>query len=125
MATRLSLCARAAVARRARWLSVTSVEKGVAARSLSRCEKFSSLAEFFRGRPGRHPYATGLRLIAWELWHLDELESELGAAAAQSIPVHLEIDTGMSRQGARSRTSLQRCWRAFRPTLPAPLSSTG
>jgi alanine racemase len=39
--------------------------------------------------------------IAWELWQLDELEAaaRLAGAAPNSVPVHLEIDTGMSRQG--------------------------
>ena len=40
-----------------------------------------------------------LTVVAWEPWHLDELE---GARVPRPgrIPVHLEIDTGMSRQGA-------------------------
>jgi alanine racemase len=39
--------------------------------------------------------------VAWEPWQLDELEGAARAAGlpAQSLPVHLEIDTGMSRQG--------------------------
>jgi alanine racemase len=43
--------------------------------------------------------------VVWEPWHLDLLE---GAAAARalapmSLAVHLEIDTGMSRQGVGSQ----------------------
>jgi len=43
----------------------------------------------------------GLTAVAWDLWQLDELEGAAHAAqaAADSLPVHLEIDTGMSRQG--------------------------
>jgi alanine racemase len=39
--------------------------------------------------------------VAWEPWQLDELESAARRARADAgaIPVHLEIDTGMSRQG--------------------------
>jgi alanine racemase len=39
--------------------------------------------------------------VVWEPWHLDELERAAQAAGAgpESLPVHLEIDTGMSRQG--------------------------
>jgi len=39
--------------------------------------------------------------VAWERWQLDELESAAREARvdAGAIPVHLEIDTGMSRQG--------------------------
>ena len=43
-----------------------------------------------------------LTAIAWEARQLDELESAARRAGVQagSLPVHLEIDTGMSRQGA-------------------------
>ncbi|MGA7110171.1 MAG: alanine racemase, partial [Terracidiphilus sp.] len=42
-----------------------------------------------------------LTAVAWEPWQLDELERAAQAAGAGtgSIPVHFEIDTGMSRQG--------------------------
>jgi alanine racemase len=43
----------------------------------------------------------GLTAVVWEAWHLDELESAAHAAGVGegSVPVHVEIDTGMSRQG--------------------------
>jgi len=43
----------------------------------------------------------GLTAVAWEREQLDELEGAARAAGthAGSLPVHLEIDTGMSRQG--------------------------
>jgi alanine racemase len=39
--------------------------------------------------------------VVWEPWQLDEIENAAHAAGAKpsSLPVHLEIDTGMSRQG--------------------------
>jgi len=42
-----------------------------------------------------------LTAVVWQPWQLDELETAARAAgtAAGSVPVHLEIDTGMSRQG--------------------------
>src|ERR1035437_8843179 len=50
--------------------------------------------------PGQEAAVVEHRLsaVAWQPWQLDELE---GAArtAGGSIPIHLEIDTGMSRQG--------------------------
>jgi alanine racemase len=36
--------------------------------------------------------------VAWQPWQLDELEAAARTAGG-SIPIHLEIDTGMSRQG--------------------------
>jgi alanine racemase len=47
----------------------------------------------------------GLTAVVWEAWHLDELEGAArgagSGAGAQTgkVRVHLEIDTGMSRQG--------------------------
>jgi alanine racemase len=45
----------------------------------------------------------GLTPVVWEPWHLDLLEQAATARALAplSLAVHLEIDTGMSRQGAR------------------------
>ena len=96
----LALCAPAAVRGGAGWLGVTSVEEGIAARALcpdTRVLIMSGIA------PGQAAAAIQFQLtpIAWELWQLDELEAAARAAGAApgSVPVHLEIDTGMSRQG--------------------------
>ena len=84
----------------AKWLGVTSVEEGIATRALcpgARVLIMSGIA------PGQAAAAIQFELtpIAWELWQLDELEAAGRAAGAApgSVPVHLEIDTGMSRQG--------------------------
>jgi alanine racemase len=96
----LALCAPAAVRGGAGWLGVTSVEEGIAARALCPDTRVLIMAGFF---PGQTAAAIQFQLtpIAWELWQLDELESAARAAGAArgSVPVHLEIDTGMSRQG--------------------------
>jgi alanine racemase len=73
------------------------VEEGVEARALCPEAEVLVIGGIFPGQGGdavRHR----LTVVAWEPWHLDELE---GAArsAANPVPVHLEIDTGMSRQG--------------------------
>ncbi len=64
------------------------------------CE-FLSSAELFPARP-RAAIDFELTPVAWELWQLDELQAAARDAGAQpgSLPIHLEIDTGMSRQGA-------------------------
>ena len=93
----LELCAPAAVRAGARWLSVATVEEGVAARVL--CPEAGVLV-LCGAFPGQEAAVVEHRLsaVAWQPWQLDELE---GAArtAGGSIPIHLEIDTGMSRQG--------------------------
>ena len=106
----LPLCAPAAVRAGARWLGVASVEEGILARA--------SVGSASSSGPNPHPrilviggvfpgqaealIANGLTAVAWEPWHLRELEAAAHAAglAPGSLAVHLEIDTGMSRQGA-------------------------
>ena len=97
----LALCAPAAVCAGAQWLGVTSVEEGIVARALCPQAHVLVIAGI---SPGQAAAAIQFQLtpVAWELWQLSELESAARAAGAQpgSLPIHLEIDTGMSRQGA-------------------------
>lgn len=100
----LSLCAPAAVRAGARWLGVTSVEEGVTARAA--CLKAHVDARIlviggvFAGQ-GTAVLEHSLTPVVWDKWQFEELESAARAAGAtpQAIAVHLEIDTGMSRQG--------------------------
>jgi alanine racemase len=96
----LELCAPAAVRAGARWLGVTSVEEGVAARALCPEARVLVIGGVFAGQ-GAEAVQHGLTAVAWETWQLDELEKAARAAGGQAggLPVHLEIDTGMSRQG--------------------------
>ena len=96
----LALCAPAAVRAGASWLGVTSVEEGIAARALCPAPHLLVIGGVF---PGQGPAVIEHRLtaVAWEPWQLDELLSAARTSAVQpeSLPIHLEIDTGMSRQG--------------------------
>ncbi len=96
----LEICAPAAVRAGVRWLGVTSVEEGVAARSLCAEAQVLAIGGVF---PGQGPAVVRHKLTAvvWESWQLDELEAAARAAGLlpESLPVHVEIDTGMSRQG--------------------------
>jgi alanine racemase len=96
----LALCAPAAVRGGAGWLGVTSVEEGIAARALCPDTRVLIMSGIARGQAAA-AIQFQLTPIAWELWQLDELEAAARAAGAApgSVPVHLEIDTGMSRQG--------------------------
>ena len=94
----LELCAPAAERAGARWLGVTSVEEGVAARAVCPAAQVLVMCGCFPGE-GSAAVARRLTAVAWELWQLDELEHAARAAGARPLPVHLEIDTGMSRQG--------------------------
>ena len=109
----LAICAPAVVRAGAHWLGVNSVEEGVAARSACPAEAESDslmvsgvaahilvIGGVFAGQ-GEAVIRYGLTPVVWELWQLGELETAARAAGipAGSLPVHLEIDTGMSRQG--------------------------
>ncbi|MGA8732198.1 MAG: alanine racemase [Terracidiphilus sp.] len=97
----LALCAPAAARAGARWLGVTSVEEGVAARAICPAAQILVIGGNFPGQADdvvRHR----LTAVVWEPSQLDELEyaARRAGLADGALPVHLEIDTGMSRQGA-------------------------
>jgi alanine racemase len=95
-------CAPLLAAAGAEWLGVTSAQEGAAVRAVCPQPRILLMAGIFRGEADT-VIDQGLTPVVWEHWHLDLLEQ---AAAARSMPpqslaVHLEIDTGMSRQGLR------------------------
>lgn len=103
----LELCVPAAVRAGVGWLGVTSAEEGVAARkslggTTTKTEtRILVIGGVFPGQ-GAALLANRLTPVVWEQWHLRELEEAAQAArlGPGSVAVHLEIDTGMSRQGA-------------------------
>ncbi len=117
----VALCAPAAVRAGARWLAVASVEEGVAARALCPEPRVLVICGAFPGQ-GADVVRCGLTAVAWQPWQLDELEGAAQAegVAAGSVPVHLEIDTGMSRQGA-SQDGLGPVLARFAPGSPLRL----
>jgi len=122
----LPLCAPALVRAGAEWLGVTSVEEGVAARALCPQARILVIGGVFPGQ-GAAVLSHHLTPVVWEPWQLDELESAARAASisAQSIPVHLELDTGMSRQGVSlddpAHAALAQLLARFTPASPLRL----
>jgi len=94
----LELCAAAAVRAGARWLGVTSVEEGLAARAVCSEPQILIMSGCYPGQ-GAALLVNRLTPVAWDRWQLDELEGAARASGVDSVAVHLEIDTGMSRQG--------------------------
>jgi alanine racemase len=95
-----TLCAPWLAETGAEWLGVTCVEEALSVRAVCPHARILVMSGLWNGE------ATALldhRLtpVVWESFHLDLLEAAARKAgrAARSIPVHLEIDTGMSRQG--------------------------
>ncbi len=98
----LLCCAPLLAGAGAPWLGVTGAEEGAAARAVCPQPRILLLSGVFPGEADM-VIDQGLTPVVWEPWQLDLLES---AAAARQMPaaslaVHLEIDTGMSRQGVR------------------------
>jgi alanine racemase len=117
----LELCAPVVVRAGARWLGVASVEEGVAARALCPEPHVLVIGGVFPGQ-GSAVVRHKLTAVVWEPWQLDELEGAARSAglAAASLPVHLEIDTGMSRQGI-GLEALASLIRRFHPASPLRL----
>jgi alanine racemase len=94
----------------ARWLGVTSAEEAVAARALAPQARIYIMGGLFPGQ-AEAVVKHCLTPSVWTVQQIDELEEAAGQAGsgkagpekagseAESFPVHLEIDTGMSRQG--------------------------
>jgi alanine racemase len=93
-------CAPLLAAAGAQWLGVTSTEEGCAVRAVCPQPRILLMSGIFLG-DAETVVDWGLTPVVWEPWHLDLLE-QVGVARSLppgSIAVHLEIDTGMSRQG--------------------------
>ena len=78
----LALCAPAVVRAGARWLGVTSVEEGIAARALCPEARILVIGGVFPGQ-GADVVRHNLTAVVWEPWQLDELESAARAAGCQ------------------------------------------
>jgi len=94
----LELCAPAAVRAGAQWIGVTSVEEGVETRRLCPEARILVISGIFPNQ-GEAVVRNKLTAVVWESWQFDILEAAARSLGVRSISVHLEIDTGMSRQG--------------------------
>ncbi|MGB0063216.1 MAG: alanine racemase [Terracidiphilus sp.] len=119
----LAICAPAVVRAGAKWLGVTSVEEAIAARALCPDARVVIMSGIAHGQAAA-AIQFELTTIAWELWQLAELEAAArsSGAAPGSVAVHLEIDTGMSRQGVLP-SELPAIFARFAPGSPLRLES--
>src|SRR5271157_3996334 len=109
-------------------MAVVKDEEGVAARTLCPEGGILVLGGAFPGQ-GAAVAENRLSVVAWQPWQLDELETAARAAGvpAGSLPIHLEIDTGMSRQGVAAEEFRPECGSAreflarFHPGSPLRL----
>jgi alanine racemase len=111
-----ALCAPVLADAGAPWLGVTSVEEGVRLRELlpGAAPRILVMSGIHSGEPAA-ALDYSLSPVAWEPCHIELLESEAKRRQLppQSVPVHLELDTGMSRQGVPTPESSAGDWTAL------------
>jgi alanine racemase len=97
----LAACAHALAAEGSGWFGVTCVEEAVALRRVCPTARILAMSGCW---PGEGDAVVDGRITpaVWEAAHLDLLAEAAArhGLAPGALPVHLEIDTGMSRQGA-------------------------
>ena len=110
----LEICARVLAEDGAQWLGVTSVEEAVALRGICPTARIVAFSGVWPGEADA-VIEHGLTPVVWDEGHFNLLEKAARrlSLGARKVPVHLEIDTGMSRQGVQL------------PDLPAALRRFG
>lgn len=108
----------------ATWLGVTSVEEGVAVRQVLglRDTRVLVMCSLWAGEEAA-VFDHRLTPVVWEHVQLDLLEAEANrrGMAAGSVAVHLEIDTGMARQGVAPGWLLDALLARFKSSSPLRL----
>jgi len=92
-------CAQALVQAGAQWLGVTDAAEGMLIRAVVPDTARILLMRGLMAAECEAVVAARLTPVVWTLGQLDALEAALRGAEAQSFAVHVEIDTGMTRQG--------------------------
>jgi alanine racemase len=98
-------CARALESEGAQWLGVTDAAEGLALRGAGVRARILLMTGIWKGEEDGI-VAENLTPTIWERWHIEMLERAARTRKA-ALPVHLKLDTGMSRLGA-SHESLPR-----------------
>ena len=96
----LALCAPAAIRAGINWLGVTSVEEGIEARRLCPDARILIISGVFPHQ-AEEVVRNKLTAVIWDEWQFTLLEETVRSLGVRSISVHLEIDTGMNRQGVQ------------------------
>jgi alanine racemase len=85
------------------WLGVTGVEEGSAVRTIAPHARIVVMGSVWGQCEAEAAIEQRLIPVVWEPTQVDALQSGASARglAEAAIPVHIEIDTGMSRQGVQ------------------------
>ena len=112
----LALCAPAAIRAGINWLGVTSVEEGIEARRLCPDARILIISGVFPHQ-AEEVVRNKLTAVIWDEWQFTLLEETARSLGVRSISVHLEIDTGMNRQGVQP-DQLPHLLKRFRRDFP-------
>ena len=103
-------CAQALEAEGAPWFGVTGTEEAMALRRAGINARLLLMTGIWKGEEDE-VVANNLTPVVWEPWHVERLDK--AAQKRQTVlPVHLKIDTGMTRLGA-SKEALPRLCEAL------------
>src|SRR6266853_4191682 len=95
-------CARALESEGARWLGVTDAAEGLALRGAGVTARILLMTGIWKGEEDGI-VAQNLTPTIWEPWHIELLERAArkreSDLTSHRLPVHLKLDTGMSRLG--------------------------
>jgi len=103
-----TICATVLAKAGARWLGVTDVEEGAKVRE-ALGEGATRVLVMRGGELGDAAalVANGLTPVMWTVEHVSAME-KAARAAGQRVCIHLEVDTGMTRQGVTVGDALQK-----------------
>ncbi|MBV9435783.1 MAG: alanine racemase [Acidobacteria bacterium] len=91
-------CAQSLEEAGAKWLGVTSTEEGVELRRAGMRARILLMSGMWQGE-GEAVVEHNLTPAVWSAEHLAELNRAAEKLGKKAFPVHLEVDTGMARQG--------------------------
>ena len=94
-------CAHALEEAGAKWFGVTCVDEGVDLRRAGIASRILLMSGIWRGE-AEMAVEYNLTPAVWSAEQIAELNSVAEKLGKSSVPVHIEVDTGMSRQGVQS-----------------------
>ena len=92
-------CARALESEGVNWFGVTGTEEAMALRRAGIRARLLLMTGIWKGEEDEAVHSN-LTPTVWEPWHLEVLE-RAAARRGTMLPVHLKLDTGMTRLGVR------------------------
>lgn len=96
----IEICTPTLLGAGAEWFAVATFEEALTVRAFAPTARLLVLGGFFEGQLC-NALAQNLTPVVWDTWQLKMLEEAARARhlPVASLPVHIELDTGMSRQG--------------------------